>query len=41
MRGFFAYDVPADQQSNTEHATEIDAYDQNARLVSKQTITGD
>jgi hypothetical protein len=38
--GFFAYDIPLDQQSSENHATEIDAYDQNGKLVSKQTITG-
>jgi hypothetical protein len=36
--GFFAYDIPADQQSSEVHATEIDAYDQDGNLVSKQTI---
>lgn len=38
--GFFAYDTPADQQSSEDHATEIEAYDQNGKLVSKHTITG-
>ncbi len=38
--GFFAYDIPADQQSSKDHATEVDSYDQNGKLVSKQTITG-
>ena len=38
--GFFAYDIPNDQQSSEDHATEVDAYDQNGKLVSKDTITG-
>jgi hypothetical protein len=38
--GFFAYDIPIDQQSSEDHGTEVDAYDQNGKLVSKQTITG-
>lgn len=38
--GFFAYDIPADQQSSEDHANEVDAYDPNGKLVSKQTITG-
>ena len=38
--GFFAYDIPADQQSSEDHATEVDAYDSNGKLVSKQTVTG-
>jgi hypothetical protein len=38
--GFFAYDIPADQQSSQDHATAVEAYDQDGKLVSKQTITG-
>jgi hypothetical protein len=38
--GFFAYDIPADQQSSQDHATTVEAYDQDGKLVSKQTITG-
>jgi hypothetical protein len=36
--GFFAYDIPADQQSNEVHATEIDGYDAHGNLVSKDPI---
>ena len=38
--GFFAYDIPAEQQSSDDHATAVEAYDQDGKLVSKQTITG-
>jgi hypothetical protein len=38
--GFFAYDIPTDRQSSEDHATEIEAFDHNGKLVSKQTITG-
>lgn len=38
--GFFAYDIPADRQSSGDHATEVDAFDQNGKLISKQTIMG-
>ncbi len=36
--GFFAYDIPADQQSSEVHATEITGYDQDGNLVSKEPI---
>jgi hypothetical protein len=35
--GFFAYDVPSDRQSSQDHVTAIEAYDENGKLVSKQT----
>ena len=38
--GFFAYDIPADRQSSENHATTVEAYDQDGKLVSKHTITG-
>ncbi|HEU5370906.1 MAG TPA: hypothetical protein VFU51_00800 [Gaiellaceae bacterium] len=38
--GFFAYDIPSDRQSSEDHATAIEAYDGDGKLVSKQTITG-
>jgi hypothetical protein len=37
--GFFAYDVPADEQSTRAHVTAVDAYDRNGRLVRRQTFT--
>jgi hypothetical protein len=36
--GFFAYDVPQDQQSTTDHVTEIDAYDANGNLVKSEPV---
>jgi hypothetical protein len=36
--GFFAYDVPQDQQSATDHVTEIDAYDANGNLVKSEPV---
>ena len=33
--GFFAYNVPADQQSDQDHVTSIDGYDQNGNLVTE------
>ena len=37
--GFFAYDVPADEQSRRVHVTAVDAHDRNGRLVKHQTFT--
>ena len=34
--GFFAYDIPSDQQSSADHATEVDAYDESGNVVSEQ-----
>jgi hypothetical protein len=34
--GFFAYDVPAAQQSSRVHVTAVDAYDRSGRLVAHQ-----
>jgi hypothetical protein len=34
--GFFAYDVPAAQQTSRVHVTAVDAYDRNGRLVAHQ-----
>lgn len=34
--GFFAYEVPNDKQSMTDHVTEIDAYDKNGALVKEE-----
>lgn len=36
--GFFAYDIPNDEQTAADHATEIDAYDSNGALVKQNTI---
>jgi hypothetical protein len=36
--GFFAYDVPAREQSPRDHVTAVDAYDRNGTLVSHQTF---
>jgi hypothetical protein len=36
--GFFAYDVPNDEQSAADHVTEIDAYDANGNLVRSDPI---
>lgn len=36
--GFYAYDIPADRQSSEDHATEVDAYDKDGKLVSKQRV---
>jgi hypothetical protein len=36
--GFFAYDVPNDRQSATDHATEIDSYDASGRLVRHEQL---
>lgn len=35
--GFFAYDIPSDRQSSQDHVTAIEAYDQNGKLVTKET----
>jgi len=37
--GFFAYEVPADEQSSRVHVTAVDAYDGKGRLVRHQTFT--
>ena len=37
--GFFAYDVPADEQSTRDHVTAVEAYDGAGRLVRNQTFT--
>jgi len=34
--GFFAYDVPANEQSRRHHVTTVDAYDRAGRLVARQ-----
>jgi hypothetical protein len=36
--GFYVYDIPADEQSSEVHATAVEAYDENGKLVSKQPI---
>lgn len=36
--GFFAYQVPNDKQSATNHVTEVDAYDANGNLVEQQPM---
>jgi hypothetical protein len=36
--GFVAYQVPNDQQSATNHVTEIDAYDSNGNLIERQPL---
>jgi hypothetical protein len=36
--GFFAYDVPSDQQTRRVHVTGIDAYDRSGTLVEHQTF---
>jgi hypothetical protein len=36
--GFFAYQVPNDKQSATDHVTEVDAYDANGNLVDQQPM---
>ena len=36
--GFFAYDVPSNEQSTSDHVTEIDAYDSNGNLVKSDPI---
>jgi hypothetical protein len=36
--GFFAYQVPNDKQSATDHVTEVDAYDANGDLVEQQPM---
>lgn len=38
--GFFAYEVPADEQSRTDHVTAVEAYDRAGTLVRSQTFTG-
>ena len=38
--GFFAYDVPTDEQSRSDHVTAVEAYDGAGRLVRNQTFTG-
>jgi hypothetical protein len=37
--GFFAYDVPASEQTSGVHVTAVDAYDRNGTLVRRQTFT--
>jgi hypothetical protein len=37
--GFFAYDVPNDEQSSRVHVTAVDAYDREGSLVKSQTFT--
>lgn len=37
--GFFAYDVPAREQTGGAHVTAVDAYDRRGRLVAHQTFT--
>lgn len=37
--GFFAYDVPAGEQSSRAHVTAVEAYDGNGTLVTRQTFT--
>jgi hypothetical protein len=39
--GFFAYDVPAGEQSSGDHVTAVDAYDRQGALVGHQTFTDD
>ncbi len=36
--GFFAYEVPNNKQSATDHVTEVDAYDANGKLVEQQPM---
>lgn len=36
--GFFAYDVPAAEQSSRHHVTAVDAYNRNGTLVEHQTL---
>jgi hypothetical protein len=36
--GFFAYDVPAAEQTSRIHVTAVDAYDRNGRLVAHQSF---
>lgn len=38
--GFFAYDVPAAEQTSRVHVTAVDAYDRNGRLLAHQTFAG-
>ena len=37
--GFFAYDVPTDEQSSKDHVTRMEAYDRKGTLVRRQTFT--
>jgi hypothetical protein len=37
--GFFAYDVPAGEQTSRVHVTAVDAYDRKGRLLAHQTFT--
>ncbi len=37
--GFFAYDVPAGEQTSQDHITAVDAYDRKGALVKHQTFT--
>jgi hypothetical protein len=37
--GFFAYDVPTDEQSRQDHVTAVEAYDREGTLVRYQTFT--
>lgn len=36
--GFFAFEVPNDKQSATDHVTEVDAYDATGNLVERQPM---
>lgn len=36
--GFFAYQVPNDMQSATNHVTEVDAYDSNGNRIERQPM---
>ena len=36
--GFFAYEVPNDKQSATDHVTQVDAYDAHGNLVEQQPM---
>jgi hypothetical protein len=37
--GFFAYDVPAGEQTRRDHVTAVVAYDRRGKLVAHQTFT--
>jgi hypothetical protein len=37
--GFFAYEVPTDEQSSRDHVTAMEAYDREGTLVRRQTFT--
>jgi hypothetical protein len=38
--GFFAYDVPAAEQTSRIHVTAVDAYNRSGRLLAHQTFAG-